>query len=192
MTGRQFGRWNVLSLDYIDKEKDYKIYWKCKCSCEKHTVKSIDGHTLRYGGSKSCGCLRSEKSKIQGKKNKIVDRFLPLSKRLYYDYKIRCAQNRNHEFDIELTSFRKKILEPCYYCGELPSREYHHPKTSGSFLYNGLDRVNNDLGYTEENVVTCCFLCNSMKKAMSQKDFLSWVKRVYNHSIKGKDDQISK
>lgn len=41
----------------------------------------------------------------------------------------------------------------CHYCGELLPR-------TGS----GLDRKNNALGYTIDNVVPCCFDCNTTKR----------------------------
>lgn len=46
LVGKHFGEWEVLEYDG-DK------YWKCKCSCGK--IKSILGHSLKIGDSKSCG-----------------------------------------------------------------------------------------------------------------------------------------
>lgn len=48
----------------------------------------------------------------------------------------------------------------------------------------GIDRVDNSVGYTKENSVPCCKLCNFMKKAMSRNDFLSRIKKIYEFNIK--------
>ena len=46
--------------------------------------------------------------------------------------------------------------------------------------------IDSSKGYTKDNVVSCCKDCNYSKRTMSQEDFLTWVERVYNHSIKDK------
>ena len=58
-TGNIYGRWTVLERDYNKTSKSGDVYWKCRCSCG--TEKSIAGHQLRSGRTKSCGCLRKEK-----------------------------------------------------------------------------------------------------------------------------------
>jgi len=48
-----------------------------------------------------------------------------------------------------------------------------------------IDNVLGDnIGYVE-NCVPCCTTCNVAKATMGKDDFLSWIERVYNHSIKG-------
>lgn len=44
----------------------------------------------------------------------------------------------------------------------------------------GVDRINNDKGYTIDNVVTCCGDCNYMKRAMSVEAFLCRVKKIHD------------
>lgn len=36
----------------------------------------------------------------------------------------------------------------------------------------GLDRYDNEIGYEETNVVSCCFDCNSAKRTMHGDDYL--------------------
>ena len=38
----------------------HHTFWICECSCNNHTIKSIDGCALRSGHIKSCGCLSKE------------------------------------------------------------------------------------------------------------------------------------
>jgi hypothetical protein len=57
LTGMVFGRLKVVSLG-SNKGKKRRRHWNCRCSCG--TEKSIDGEALRYGLTKSCGCLAKE------------------------------------------------------------------------------------------------------------------------------------
>jgi hypothetical protein len=56
LTGQKFGRLTVLYQN--GKTKNRSIIWHCKCDCGKE--KDIDGHSLRRGKTKSCGCLNTE------------------------------------------------------------------------------------------------------------------------------------
>lgn len=58
MTGRRFGRWTVLG-DFVTTPKGERK-WRCRCDCgtERYVLES----SLKYGGSKSCGCLRRERA----------------------------------------------------------------------------------------------------------------------------------
>ena len=73
----------------------------------------------------------------------------------------------------------------CNYCGTLPSNIVE----SGGikYMYNGIDRKNNNKGYTYKNSVSCCWKCNRMKAASSDKEFLVHMKKIYdycNHGVK--------
>ena len=39
--------------------------------------------------------------------------------------------------------------------------------------------MDNEKGYTFDNVVPCCSICNYAKKSMSKEQFLQWIKRIY-------------
>lgn len=58
LTGQIFGKWTVLGLD-DKKSNNVRKYWFVQCSCESHTIKSVQTGTLRSGDSQSCGCLIS-------------------------------------------------------------------------------------------------------------------------------------
>lgn len=42
--------------------------------------------------------------------------------------------------------------------------------------YNGIDRVNNNEGYTLLNSLSCCIICNRAKNSLSYGEFIEWVK----------------
>ena len=71
--------------------------------------------------------------------------------RLYRDY-ITGAAKRGYEISINFEEFKELVVSKCYYC--------HYTKEKET---NGIDRLNNDIGYTKENCVPCCEICNMMK-----------------------------
>jgi hypothetical protein len=44
-----------------------------------------------------------------------------------------------------------------------------------------VDRLDSSCGYTLDNVVTCCTICNVAKSAMTVEEFKQWVLRVAMH-----------
>ena len=65
LTGQRFGRLLVLRRDtYTDQQ----AYWVCQCDCG--TITSVIGGSLRRGLTRSCGCLRAERSAENGRKNR--------------------------------------------------------------------------------------------------------------------------
>jgi 5-methylcytosine-specific restriction endonuclease McrA len=56
-------------------------------------------------------------------------------------------------------------------------------RLDGLFIYSGLDRIDNNLPHTEENVVPCCKQCNKAKSYRSQEEFFEWVENVYKNLI---------
>jgi len=68
------------------------------------------------------------------------------------------------------------ITATCHYCGTPPATV--KPTSQGPFLWNGIDRLHNDQGYTPENSVTCCRACNVAKNIMSIEAFAQWVERL--------------
>lgn len=70
LTGNKIFRWNVIKRaeDRIDKRGKRIIMWECECECG--TVRDVRHDNLIQGTSKSCGCLKREKSVELGKRNK--------------------------------------------------------------------------------------------------------------------------
>lgn len=70
----------------------------------------------------------------------------------------------------------------CYYCGQSPINKRTFTKIS--ILYNGIDRIDNNLPHNYENSVTCCKYCNSAKGTLTLQEFYDWSKRAYDHLMK--------
>ena len=78
------------------------------------------------------------------------------------------ATYRNIECSLTDEQFIAMFNQPCTYCG---SQE----------VLNGVDRLDNTQGYTTQNSVSCCTICNLRKKKMTKQEFLDWIKRVALH-----------
>jgi hypothetical protein len=59
---------------------------------------------------------------------------------------------------------------PCHYCGS-PTEA-------------GIDRVDSNQDYTLENSVSCCNMCNFMKRTYSKESFLSHVRKIFEHQAR--------
>jgi len=172
LTGQRFD--SLVVIERVKNNKHNMVQWLCKCDCGNEIVL---GRSLKRGMSKkSCGC----QNKIQPNRLKYGEASFNL---LFRQYKS-AAKARNYSFELTKEYFKKITKQNCCYC-EAESRQIKQQKTNyGGYVYNGIDRVDNSIGYTEDNTVACCGVCNHAKKNMSKQDFLSWVERVYNHSIK--------
>lgn len=96
-------------------------------------------------------------------------------------YRTYCAKSRNLECALSEDDFDALFSGNCCYCGVPPSNTIKYATSSLAFTYNGIDRVDNNIGYTVENCVSCCTVCNKAKMVMSEQEFAGWVCRVYNH-----------
>lgn len=89
------------------------------------------------------------------------------------------AKRRDYEWALSREAFHSLVESSCHYCGARPERTLRGAR--GSYTYNGLDRMNNALGYTESNVVPCCGKCNHAKKDLPYATFVAWLQRVTEH-----------
>lgn len=96
----------------------------------------------------------------------------------------RRAKNRSLTFNLPSDEIDALLNGHCHYCGKTPGNICKHGKGNGVFVYNGIDRKNNDIGYESENCVSCCGLCNMSKRHQCYEDFLNWVAKVYEWRIR--------
>ena len=179
ITGEKFGKLTVIKFSHIKK---YRSNWECLCECGN--TKIVATPNLRNGDTKSCGCLKKEKAYTR---NKNKDRETQLAKELYFALKQRQKKFNGDILDFE--NFKNKIKKPCVYCGEEYSIEkqerfrYNSRPSNTIIKVNGLDRVNSNIGYTDENTVPCCTTCNLAKNTMSVDKFKKWIEKVYNNML---------
>jgi hypothetical protein len=102
---------------------------------------------------------------------------------LYGIYKNTCAIKRGLSFDLMFEEFFRLTQKNCSYCGSEPLKSFKKG-SSESFHYNGIDRINNNLGYFKSNVVPCCFSCNASKMALDQEFFINKIRTCYDFMFK--------
>lgn len=184
--GHKFGK--LTALHDVGSDKTGSRLWKCLCECGQFST--VAAKRLRNGHTNSCGCLRSENGKKHAKANLTAgpDKKLPVGEANFNSvikkYKV-SARKRNLEFSLTEDQFRKLSQQNCFYCGTKPHNSSNHVKCNGKFIYNGVDRVDNLKGYTIDNCVACCGICNRMKNAHTQQDFLTKIELIHNHMLKG-------
>jgi len=93
----------------------------------------------------------------------------------------RNAKYRGYEFALTHDQFIDLIQRPCTYCGCKPNTVSHFRGINGQCRYNGIDRIDNNMGYIIDNCETCCVICNKAKRVMAKSDFINWIDTVYNH-----------
>ena len=145
-----------------------KRFVKCQCSCG--TIKVVSLSSLRMKSTKSCGCLNIDRA--SRKRLSDSDR---VKNSLIQEYN-NSAYQRGLLYDLSETFLFSSIKMNCHYCGKHPSKPHRKCET---FLYNGLDRVDNSIGYIESNVVPCCYICNKMKGELSVEVFLEHINNIW-------------
>lgn len=176
--GTRYGRLTVVGRGQKKPgQEDNNAMWRCQCDCGN--MVTVRGRQLRAGKSQSCGCLRLDALR---RRMSLPDGMAGRN-RVLYQYK-RNAETRGYEWSLTDEQAHELTQGDCHYCGTAPAQ--HARATTSPFIYNGLDRVDNRLGYIAGNVVSCCFECNDAKGSLSAAGFLKLAARVYEHSIKGK------
>lgn len=147
--------------------------FKCSCDCGKYT--DVEKAKVIGGITKSCGCIQKEMRKSLGDKQRLG---LGESARnhVYSTYK-KSAKQRDIEFNLSFDEFLNIIVKPCIYCGDFLSNKLSKPSMNGYFEYTGIDRYENSIGYTKDNSVPCCRVCNRVKTDMD-------IDTLFNHLIK--------
>lgn len=90
----------------------------------------------------------------------------------YVDYNKR-ASKKNLDFVLSRDEYLCLITQDCYLCG----------KNSNSQHLNGIDRIDNNKGYSMDNVKSCCANCNYMKKNYVLEDVLNKFIQIHSFNI---------
>jgi hypothetical protein len=148
--GTRFGRLEV--LDFVGVINKHAI-WRCKCDCGKFVNR--DGSQMRYGYQKSCGCWCGKRRPYESTYNMLVH----------------AAIRRNKPCSLTYEEFLTFIaVKKCHYCNEnVVWKMYADQKTNR----NNLDRKDNNVGYSLDNCLVCCYSCNVTKgDRFSYEEFL--------------------
>jgi len=169
LTNKRFGR--LIAIKDIGISKSRGRLWECLCDCG--SVVRINAGDLNSGCTKSCGCLRRE---TNSKVHRLPGDLAGFNS-LFYEY-----NNRGKIFKLTKQEFKILTKQDCFYCGKKPfsKRKSRLNSNSPAYIYNGLDRIDNNKGYIRNNVVPCCGLCNKMKSNLSQQEFLKHIHKIHD------------
>ena len=177
LTNQKFGFLVALEGNRDLSKKDRSIYWKCICECGNFiTVRSSN---LISGSTKSCGC---QKDILHSQAITLPKGEVHLNQ-LYKNYKA-SSKRRKLPFLLSKENFQILINGACYFCGTNPNTLFviKNIRTNNSIYYNGVDRLDNNIGYLTNNCVSCCKFCNFAKRELTVLEFLHCVEKIFKHS----------
>lgn len=157
--GTRFGK--LVTVERADDLYGETAY-KCQCDCG-NVIAAVSASNLRKG-QKGCNICARRLLKGEAGFNKLLG-----------GYKAG-AKKRGLAFELTKDEFRKLVTSDCAYCGNLPSSVAK--ARFGDFTHNGVDRMDNDLGYVSSNVVPCCKWCNPAKQARDYNEWIAWLDQV--------------
>lgn len=165
-----------MSYIQINKRKDYQKKWYQKnkekmllCAKKRYQEKKQDILSKRKELRKFETIEQREKRlsyfikyrKINQGKIKKDNQTLE-SKFRQYTF---AAGRRGYGFNLTFDEFIVLFNGFCAYCGKGNAR--------------GIDRIDNKVGYTKNNSISCCEVCNKMKWKYNKQYFLNHIKKIY-------------
>jgi len=156
LTGQRFGR--LIAQRIISRGP---VVWECACDCGRLT--NVPANALKQSNTTSCGCRKLE-----------ILRAAPelTRKRPYeslYNYFVTCCKRQVSISFEQFVEFTKTTN--CHYCNDIIEWTKFNVHRNGMAYY--LDRTDNSIDYTPENVVVCCTRCN--KGESDQFSYEEWV-----------------
>lgn len=167
LVGQKFS--SLLIIERLGKDSRHEANYVCLCDCG--VKKTFRGKVILAGRVRSCGCRR--------KKN-ITENGRSLVRNAYKTN----AKKRGLCFELTKQVFDKMIESPCHFCGKTETNFTHAYKRGYGeerYFHNGVDRLDNEKGYTIANSVPCCKYCNHMKWNLSFKEWIEHMESVLNH-----------
>lgn len=154
----------LTELEFHHYDKRHRKHYLYQCDCGNQKV--IHQAAVTSGNTKSCGCAY---------KDAAIRKTLPNNQgtinQIYAGYRVN-ARRRNFNFNLSVEKFTDLIKQKCHYCGT------ENSNNRGGFHYNGVDRIDSKLGYSVDNCVTSCRLCNYAKSNLTQEEFLEWIMKL--------------
>lgn len=194
--GKKYGKLTVIDFSHTTtiQQKDrlrVKYWFNCNCDCGNTTLVTKTCLVSKIGGTRSCGCSKINGWKISAAKQKGIARpfmqkpdGISIVHSSYLAYKAGSLK-REIPFILPEEEFTTLTTRNCHYCNSEPKIF----KKSDSFTtrkMNGIDRINSSLGYTIDNCVPCCKICNYMKQELSEVEFYEHMEKILTHRAKRK------
>ncbi len=167
---RELGRKNSAKPERIAVKKEWKeknydkvvSYWM---DARKKLIEAdLEGYLKKNAEkSKRWRVMNPEKvSEINEEKTNSID----AQYRVYQT----SSKPRRLDFSISKEQFTILVKDPCYYCGTIQEKGF-----------NGIDRLDSTEGYSKENCVSCCQMCNMMKGSLGPNIFVHQAEHILTH-----------
>ena len=88
-----------------------------------------------------------------------------------YNICILSAKRKNNNFNLTYEQASEMFFGTCFYCGHVGTDQW----------LNGIDRMNNDIGYEINNCVSCCKTCNNIKCITEASNFIYIIHHILNN-----------
>ena len=177
LAGKKFGLLTV--LERIENTPGGNTRWRVRCDCGKETTPSA--YNLKTGHTNSCGDRKHHSATLPKGESAF---------RILFSDMRRGAGKRGYSWNLSNSYVRNITSMNCYYCDRIPSQSINRNDSNGAYIYNGIDRINNSIGYTEENTVPCCKDCNYAKRERSHGEFISWVLDVHSNLLEYAEEVV--
>lgn len=178
----KYNSWTIVK-DLPSKTGRRMVLARCECGVEKEHART----NIVSGKSRMCReCSNKNRPAQLGRRSTGTHL---AARSAYYGYKTKVnkevAKGRAMPFEITYEEFYSIVQKDCFYCGGGPSNisKVSNKPWAEVFYYNGIDRVNNDLGYVSGNMVPCCAVCNRMKRDMNYIDFIIMADRIVERHV---------
>jgi len=166
---------NIRICSMCNKSQDVSQYNGQKGTITKHCLSCREKGKIRDKNRNKE--LRNTKSRIaeskderKQKKKEWTENVRYKSESYHYNSYQTHAQERGFCFDLAIDTYMSIIYQNCYYCNGM-----------NDVGFNGVDRKNNEHGYTIENSVSCCSVCNFMKKTTQADIFIKKAMHIYEY-----------
>jgi len=171
--GKKLNKLTILSIRYVRDNRQPTTVATCQCECGNTCESFLTLITRNL--TTSCGCWNALKQmKPHGE----------AAMRACFSSRRADAKRRQLEWSLSIQEYDELTQKTCHYCNRPPSNEYGSKMYNGNFKYNGLDRLNNLVGYRYDNCVPCCKECNHSKGTMTVDEFKQHILNIYNNFIR--------
>lgn len=177
LIGKRFGKLEV--IEEFGRNSKRGVQWLCLCDCGNTAIRIATA--LISGRTMSCGC---NKYSPEAKAKRGLTRKRPgaILREIYMATK-RGAESRGLTFLLTIEEFEKLSVQDCFYCGDQPSQV--KKSRFEECIVNGIDRMDNNMGYQLDNCVSCCRPCNFMKRDTPFSQFIDRCKNIASRSTGG-------
>lgn len=168
LTDKPFGKLTVVKD--TGKRKSRRPIWLCRCECGKEV--EILGKYLLCGDTKSCGCItKGNAHNRTGYKNLNGS---------YYGNVKRSAIKRGIPFEITPQEMLEVLEKQNYLCAfsKKPIKIVDNIRDQRDEQTASLDRIDNNKGYTKDNVQWVHKVVNIMRNKLEVADFIGWCKII--------------